>query len=179
MDILRALAQGLGVDTERFVNLCNGTASGLRLNHYPACDVRTLKNGTKRISEHCDTGNITLLFQDGVGGLEIEDRDHPGVFTAVPNVQGPEIIVNIGDSMQRWTNDKLRSTCHRVRLPPELANAESGRVEARYSMALLGKANRNASVATLPEFRVPGLPEKYDDITAWQYQKRKTEALLL
>ncbi|KAK3173122.1 hypothetical protein OEA41_006451 [Lepraria neglecta] len=51
------------------------------------------------------------------------------------------------------------------------------KVEARYSMAMFGKANRNVSVATLPEFKVPGLPEKYDDITAWQYQKKKTEAL--
>ena len=56
-------------------------------------------------------------------------------------------------------------------------NAENGQVEARYSMAMFGKANRNVSVATLPEFKVPGLSEKYDDITAWQYQKKKTEAL--
>ena len=101
MEILRALARGLGIDTERFVELCNGTASSLRLNHYPTCDVSTLQNGTKCISEHCDAGNITLLFQDGVGGLEVEDQEHTGVFTAVPNVQGPEIIINIGDSMQR------------------------------------------------------------------------------
>ena len=147
------------------------------MNHYPAYDVSTLQNGTKRISEHCDAGDITLLFQDGVGGLEIEDQEHTGVFTVVPNVQGLEIIINIGDSMQRWTNDKLSSACHRVRLPPELMNAENGQVEARYSMAMFGKANRNVSVATLPESKVPGLPEKYDDITAWQYQKKKTEAL--
>ena len=125
MDILRALARDLDVDPERFVEWCNGTASSLRLNRFLACDVSTLQNGTKRISEHCDAGDITLLFQDGVEGLEIEDQEYTGVFTAVPNVKGLEII-NIGESMQRWTNDKLRSACHRVRLSPELMNAENG-----------------------------------------------------
>ena len=149
----------------------------MRLNGYPACEVKDLQNGTKRISEHQDAGDITLLFQDGTGGLEIEDRQHPGKFLAVSKIQGEEIILNIGDTLQRWTNGKLRSTTHRVVLPRELLEARDGQVEARYSIAFAGKANRDATAGSLPEFVTPGQRPKYEDITAWEYQKRRTDAL--
>ena len=171
------LERALQLPAGKLTDMTNGNASCLRLNYYPACEITDLQSGTKRVSEHQDAGDITLLFQDAVGGLEIEDRQNPGKYLAVPRIQGAEVILNIGDTLQRWTNDKLRSTSHRVVLPRELLEASGGQVEARYSIVLLGKANRDATAGSLPDFVAPGQKPKYEDITAWQYQKRRTDAL--
>jgi isopenicillin N synthase-like dioxygenase len=176
-EVLTVLEHALDLPSGRLTSLTDGNASCLRLNYYPACEVRDLQTGTKRISEHQDAGDITLLFQDKIGGLEIEDRQNQGKYLAVPNVQGPEIILNIGDTLQRWTNDRLRSTSHRVVLPQELLAASMGQVEARHSIAFFGKANRDATVGSLPDFVPPEQEPKYENITAWQYQKRRTDVL--
>jgi isopenicillin N synthase-like dioxygenase len=177
MEILSALAACLSVAEDRFTKLCEDDVSSVRLNYYPECNISTLKKGTKRISEHCDTGDLTLLFQDSVGGLEIENQNAPGTFTAVPNAIGPEMIVNIGDSLQRWTNDVLRSTCHRVVLPPSLTDATEGRVDERHSVAFFGKPNREASVGSMTEFTDTKTPAKYKDVSIWDYQLGKYQAL--
>ena len=171
--LIAVLEHALELPAGKLTSLTDGNASCLRLNHYPACEIKDLQNGTSRISEHQDSGDITLLFQDGTGGLEIEDRQHPGKYLVVPKTQGAEMIVNIGDTLQRWTNGKLRSTTHRVVLPRELLEASGGQVDARYSVAFFGKANRDATAASLPDFVAPGQRPKYEDITAWQYQKKK------
>jgi isopenicillin N synthase-like dioxygenase len=54
---------------------------------------------------------LTLLFQDSVGGLEIKQND--GGYTSATPIEGT-IVVNVGDLLQRWTNDRLKSTVHRV-----------------------------------------------------------------
>lgn len=175
--IFAVLEHALELPAGKLARLTDGNASCLRLNYYPACKIEDLRDGTKRISDHQDAGDITILFQDGTGGLEIEDRQHPGTYLAVPRVQGDEIILNIGDTLQRWTNGKLRSTRHRVVLPRDLIMASGGQVEARYSIAFFGKANRDATAGSLPDFVAPGQKPKYEDITAWEYQKRRTDTL--
>ena len=70
----------------------------LRLLHYPPMKVDDLRNNNQwRINAHSDFGTLTLLFQDNVGGLEIEDPHHPGKFqSAVP--LDDTVLVNMGES---------------------------------------------------------------------------------
>lgn len=78
----------------------------LRLLHYPAIDTEQLENNTRsRINAHSDFGTLTLLFQDDVGGLEIEDPNRPGSFRPATPIENT-ILVNVGDLMARWSNDR-------------------------------------------------------------------------
>jgi len=82
-----------------------------RIIHYPAYD-GPVENKQMRIGEHSDYGTITLLWQlNDVPGLEVQDLG--GVWHPVP-YEKDSVVVNIGDLLQRWTNDYFKSTKHRV-----------------------------------------------------------------
>ena len=168
-DIVHALSIGLGLGSTFLLRLCNTNSSELRLNHYPGGVMSEMRKGARRISEHTDFGTVTLLFQDSVGGLEIEDQRMAGRYFSVPCNSTTEMIVNIGDCLQRWTNDRLRSTSHRVVFPSD----ENIWVQDRYSVAYFGKPNREQSVGTLRELLREGEIPKYEDISAWQYNQEK------
>ena len=86
-----------------------------RIMHYPAYE-QSLEDRQMRIGEHSDYGTITLLWQvTDVPGLEVQDLK--GEWHPVPSVKSldeGEVVVNIGDLLQRWTNDYFISTKHRV-----------------------------------------------------------------
>ncbi|PHH65596.1 hypothetical protein CDD81_2031 [Ophiocordyceps australis] len=167
--ILQALAVGLGLDRTLLLDLCDRNTAELRMNHYPLYDASQVRPGAKRISEHTDFGTITMLFQDSVGGLEVEDQSMPGRYLPVPCDDTSEMVVNIGDCLQRWTNGKFLSTSHRVVLP----DGVNARVEERYSVAYFGKPNRLQNVGTLPIFVRDGETPKYENISAWEYNQEK------
>ena len=82
-----------------------------RIIHYPAYE-GSLENRQMRIGEHSDYGTITLLWQiNDVPGLEVQDLG--GVWHQVP-FEEDGVVVNIGDLLQRWTNDYFVSTKHKV-----------------------------------------------------------------
>ena len=82
-----------------------------RVIHYPAYD-GPVENKQMRIGEHSDYGTITLLWQiNDVPGLEVQDLQ--GDWWPVPYADDG-VVVNIGDLLQRWTNDYFKSTKHRV-----------------------------------------------------------------
>lgn len=169
LNLLSALAVGLGLRPTYLQELCLINTSELRLNHYPACTASQIRAGKMRISEHTDFGTVTLLFQDASGGLEIEDQQHRGHYFPVAPEDKFEVIVNIGDCLQRWTNNLLRSTSHRVTLPPSAGEW----IDSRYSVAYFAKPNRDQSVGPLPEFLKAGETPKYEDVTAWEYNQQK------
>ncbi|KAI9860488.1 MAG: hypothetical protein M1813_006147 [Trichoglossum hirsutum] len=174
----------------------------LRLLHYPSISLHSLKHNEKtRISPHSDFGTLTLLFQDTVGGLEVEvlendgngGRKGTGVFKGVPYVEGG-VLVNVGDLMMRWSNDRWRSTMHRVRAPPTASlNTPSNRdgtmgdedrdskvmCPPRYSIPFFATADPDAVIECLPGCWGPGNPKKYESVTAWGYVKMRMEALYL
>lgn len=168
-DILRAIAIGFDLSPSFLTDLCCQNTSELRLNHYPSVHPSSLRKGAKRISEHTDFGTVTLLFQDSVGGLEIEDQNTPGTYFPVLSERKSDIIVNIGDCIQRWTNDKIHSTSHRVVLPEDT----DALTKDRYSVAYFGKPSRSQLVGSLREFVKEGEKPKYNDISAWQYNQDK------
>jgi len=148
--------------------------SELRLNRYPEIDIADLNSGTvSRIWPHTDIGIITLLFQDGVGGLEIEDPDNLGHFEPVVR-QGPtEMVVNISATLQRWSNDTLHAGVHQVTIPQGWKGKSEGVVAERYSVAYLAKADRKVSVGTLPEFVTADGIAKYKPISALEFQQER------
>ncbi|KAG0645553.1 oxidase [Hyphodiscus hymeniophilus] len=175
--ILHALEFAMNLPTSTFTQFTTRqhNASELRLNHYPPITLDTMREGTvNRIWPHFDLGVITLLFASDVGGLEVEDRANVGKFIPIQPSQSSELIVNISETMQRWTNDVLPAGLHQVGIPAELREQDQGTIPRRYSVAYLCKADRDASVGSLDIFTADreGL---YDDITALDYHKKRLQ----
>ena len=178
--ILDALESALAVPRGTFNRLIthDASASELRLNHYPAIDIAELKRGhVSRIWPHFDLGVITLLFQDRTtSGLEFQDRTHPGCdqFIRVESNDAREMIVNVSETLQRWTNGRLPAGLHRVGLPPELDDGrEEGVVGERFSVPFFCKADPKATVGCLGPFVEDGVEAAYEDMTAIEYHQRR------
>jgi isopenicillin N synthase-like dioxygenase len=174
LHILEALEIALGVPSGSFLDMMRHNASELRLNHYPAISISDMREkNISRTSPHFDLGVITLLFQDKVGGLEIQDRSgQPGSFMSVPCHGQSEMIVNIAETFQRWTNDSVLAGLHKVTIPESLKNLNDGVIEERFSIVYLCKADRDASVAALCPF-VSERGSKYGDMSALEYHQQR------
>ncbi len=156
-NILRAFAIALNQPEEFFTNK-HSRHYFLRMLHYPPIH-QSPEPGQLRAGEHSDYGSITLLLQDGVGGLEVQTRQ--GDWIAAPPIEDT-IVVNVGDAMQRWTDDRLSSTPHRVAVP---LGADSQR--SRYSIALFCDPDPDVEIAGLDESC--DRASKYPPILAGEY----------
>ncbi|KAI1869767.1 hypothetical protein JX265_001999 [Neoarthrinium moseri] len=181
LQIMSAMEVGLGLQPESLVARCKPASSEMRLNHYPPTSIELLAGGqVKRTWPHTDFGIITLLFQDSVGGLELEDRKNPGTFVPVlpGSADGPsEMVVNISDTFQRWTNNVIRAGTHQVSVPLSMKDVTKGNCPDRYSGIFFFKAHRDTSAGSLPYFVTESNPAAYDEITALQFQQRMTKLL--
>ena len=135
-----------------------------------------------------DYGTLTLLFQDSVGGLEVQNPHTKQYQPAPPIVssfivayrdfvvlilhstQPGSIVVNAGDLLARWSNDVLRSTLHRVVAPPakKISDTE-GITPARQSIAFFCNPNFDAEISCLPTCSGPGQEPKYAPVTTEAY----------
>ena len=142
--------------------------STLPCNYYPEPPADVAPEQI-RAGAHTDFGSLTILAIDGApGGLEV---DVPGAgWQAV--VPPPRcLVVNIGDMMARWTNDRWRSTLHRVVNPP----AQARHASARQSIGYFLHPNYDAEVACMPSCRDAGVAPKYPPILAGEHMRRKME----
>ncbi|CDO71471.1 hypothetical protein BN946_scf184909.g65 [Trametes cinnabarina] len=168
LNILKALCLALGISEDYLVRYHQGHDNQLRLLHYPSVPVQDLEDDKiSRIDAHSDFGSITLLLQDDIGGLEVEDPNNPGKFISAPSIDGA-LIVNAGDFMMRWSNDLIRSTVHRVRAPPQRKTV-NGMAPERYSIPYFCAPDFSAVVECLPGTYSIGNPPKYEPISAQQY----------
>jgi len=109
-------AAALDLPSDFFHDKIDRHISQLRIMHYPPPPTVPLP-GQLRAGAHSDLGMMTLLYSDNdVGGLEVMDRQDRWV--RVPPINGA-LTVNLGDLMMRWTNNRWRSTPHRVVNPPD------------------------------------------------------------
>lgn len=178
MHILSALAIALGISAEHLKSLHNRAENEFRLLHYPSIPASELRDGTAtRIAEHTDFGTITMLFQDSTGGLQVEDQTQLGTFRDIESAGPTDIILNIGDSLQRLTNDTFKAACHRVTYPPTIKADGDEMIPERYSIAYFAKPNRSASLLPLKEFITEATPCHYEDITAWEWNNLRIAKL--
>ncbi|KAF8812300.1 Clavaminate synthase-like protein [Phlegmacium glaucopus] len=166
MDVMRSIAIGLDLEENFFDSKINEKCHNLRLLSYPPVKNNLLQNdGQARAGAHSDYGTLTLLFQDSVGGLEVQNP-HTGVFVPANPIPST-IIVNVGDLLARWSNDVLRSTLHRVVAPStQKINVTEELIPARQSIAFFCNPNFTTEVSCLPNC---GEKPKYPPINAGAY----------
>lgn len=167
--ILKALALGLDIEERLVLGPHSGHYNQLRLLHYPPIPAAHLESGKfARMPAHTDWTTITMLFQDDCGGLQVESPTQPGVFIDATPVAG-SLVLNVGDLLMRWTDDYLKSTQHRVQLPPlqDRFEGEERMTRARYSIPYF--------VTTDPDVTIESLrtndarPPRYEPITQREY----------
>ncbi len=158
-DMLRALALYLGLDEFYFdAHIHNGN-SILRPIHYPP--ITEEPKDAVRAAEHEDINLITLLMGASADGLQVLNKQ--GEWLGVTALPG-QIIVNVGDMLQRHTNNKLRSTTHRVVNPPKEAWGSS-----RFSIPFFLHPRSEMPLNCLENCIDPNNPKQYEDITAGEY----------
>jgi isopenicillin N synthase-like dioxygenase len=165
-NVMHIFAAALDLDETFFDDKIDRAISVLRIVNYPAVDAPPLE-GQWRAGAHSDYGTLTLLhIEDYPQGLQIETRD--GEWVDVPAVPGGYLI-NIGDLMMRWTNDRWVSTKHRVVCPTsELAD------RARTSVAFFHQPNYDAVCETIPTCIAAGESARYEPITSGAHWLAKT-----
>lgn len=127
--IMRLFAAALNLPEIFFDRFIGSPISGLRALNYPAQST-VAKPGQLRAGAHSDYGTLTILLpQHDSRGLEIQRAD--GTWREVIPEQGA-FIINIGDLMARWTNDRWKSTLHRVVNPPTTNDPQSRRQSLAY-----------------------------------------------
>jgi isopenicillin N synthase-like dioxygenase len=157
--LLDAIARYLGLAPNYFADTVEDGNSVLRLLHYPPVspDAPGVRAGA-----HEDINTITLLLGAEEAGLELLDRD--GSWLAVAPKEG-ELVVNVGDMLQRLTNHVLKSTSHRVVNPPPERRGKS-----RYSMPFFLHFRPDFLIETLPNCVSESNPDRYrEPITAHDF----------
>ncbi len=169
LKILRAIARYLGVAEDYFVDTVRDGNSILRLLHYPP---QTEPTGEHiRAGAHEDINTITLLLGAEEAGLELLTKD--GRWIPVSPKPG-ELVINIGDMLQRLTNGRLRSTSHRVVNPePERAS------HARFSMPFFLHFRSDFLIEALPGTVPAGEEPKWPAITADGYLQERLREIKL
>ncbi|MEQ8965599.1 MAG: 2-oxoglutarate and iron-dependent oxygenase domain-containing protein [Azospirillaceae bacterium] len=161
--ILRVFAAALGLSERFFEDKIDRHVSRLSARHYPPL-AEAPAPGQLRAGAHTDFGSLTILMTDDApGGLQV--RGPSGAWADVPHVPDG-FIVNIGDLMAQWTNDRWVSTLHRV-VNPGTDPAEAGR--RRISVAFFHQPNYEARIECLPSCLAPGAGPLYPPVTSGQH----------
>lgn len=157
--LLQAIALFLGLDQSYFDGHIHNGNSILRAIHYPP--IKEEPKSAIRAEQHEDINLITLLIGASADGLEILSRQNEWVpVTSLPE----QIVVNVGDMLQRLTNNRLKSTTHRVVNPPRELWGTS-----RFSIPFFLHPKSNMSLACLPSCIDASHPKAYPDTTAGEY----------
>jgi isopenicillin N synthase-like dioxygenase len=157
--VLRALALYIGLEEHYFDHWASNGNSILRPIHYPP--ITEEPKGAVRAGAHGDINLITLLMGASTGGLQVLRKDGEWI-DAVP--QEDELVINVGDMLERHTNNKLRSTIHRVINPPK-----DQWDKPRYSIPFFMHPRSEMRLDCLEECIDEENPKQYEDITAGDF----------
>ena len=165
LDLLRVFAVALDLPEEHFTPLMGRHFSILGVHHYPALATPP-EPGQLRAGAHTDFGAMTILaMTEGRGGLEAQTPDGRWL----PLLPKPgELVVNLGDMMQRWTNDRWVSTLHRV-VVPDIGDTGSRRLSIGYFV----HPDFDAGIRCIPTCLAPGETPKHPPITAGEHIAEK------
>lgn len=154
--LLRAIALALGIERDFFDARFAEPISVFRMIHYPPR--HTARSADQPgAGAHTDYGCVTLLYQDDAGGLQV--RNVHGEWIDAPPIPG-SFVVNIGDMMARWSNDRYTSTPHRVISPQGVH---------RYSMPFFAEPHPDTEISCLPNCSSAENPPKYPPVTSAEY----------
>jgi len=169
LKILKAIARFLRIDEDYFIDTVRDGNSVMRLLHYPP--IQGEPGSNVRAGAHEDINTITLLLGAEEAGLELLTKD--GRWIPVSPKPG-ELVVNIGDMLQRLTNGQLRSTTHRVVNPPPERRGFS-----RYSMPYFLHFRSDFLIEPLPGTVPAGEQPKWPPITANDYLQERLREIKL
>lgn len=160
--LLRAIAVYLELPEDYFDDKVHNGNSILRTLHYfPITNPDAVPDDAVRAGAHEDINLITLLIGASADGLEVLTRDN----TWFPvKAHGEDLVVNVGDMLQRLTNNKLKSTTHRVVNPPRELMGFS-----RYSVPFFLHPKSDMDLTSLESCIDGEHPKLYTDITAGEY----------
>uniref|UniRef100_A0A0D9VWF0 Fe2OG dioxygenase domain-containing protein n=1 Tax=Leersia perrieri TaxID=77586 RepID=A0A0D9VWF0_9ORYZ len=147
--LLELIARSLGLRPDRLHGFFkDDQTTFIRLNHYPPCPSPDLALGVGR---HKDAGALTVLYQDDVGGLDVRRRSD-GEWVRVRPVPH-SFIINVGDIIQVWSNDRYESAEHRVAVNVE---------KERFSIPFFFNPASSTMVEPLEELVSEGSPARYN-----------------
>lgn len=160
--LLRAIAEYLDLPVHYFDDKIEKGNSILRPIHYYGVEnPEAVPDGAVRAAEHEDINLITLLIGASAEGLQVLNKQGEWI-SASPDPD--QIVINVGDMLQRLTNDRLKSTTHRVVNPPR-----ERMHEPRYSVPFFLHPVSSMDLTSLESCIDAEHPQKYEDMTAGQY----------
>ncbi|MEL0636313.1 2-oxoglutarate and iron-dependent oxygenase domain-containing protein [Marinomonas sp. TI.3.20] len=160
--VLTSMAQALSLEDDFFTRCFTDHVTVLRMIHYPPRPQNDHDNGA---GAHTDYGCVTLLLQDQIGGLQVKNRQ--GCWVDATPIENA-LVVNIGDLMQRWTNDEYVSTAHRVVSPLEGVH--------RYSFPFFVEPDYETNVVCVESCQSPDKPAKYEPILSGDWIQSRFDA---
>jgi isopenicillin N synthase-like dioxygenase len=167
----RLFALALGLQEDWFEPAFRGHSSSMRVVNYPPPEGE-VEPGQLRAGAHTDYGCMTILrTEDAPGGLQVQTRS--GDWLDVKAVPG-SFVVNLGDMMARWTNDRWTATLHRVVVPPADRFAGS----RRQTLVFFHDPRGNAVIECIPGCADADHPPRYEPITALEHVRAKAAKAL-
>ena len=165
--VLRSLALHIGLEETYFDEYIHNGNSILRPIHYPP--IQSEPKNAVRAASHGDINLITLLM--GAQGKGLQVQNHKGEWIDAI-AEKDELMINVGDMLSRHTNNKLKSTIHRVTNPPRDLWGTS-----RYSIPFFMHPISAMKLDVLEECIDQKNPKKFEDITAGEFLEQRLHEL--
>jgi isopenicillin N synthase-like dioxygenase len=163
--ILKAISMYLDIDIKYFDDKVKGGDSILRSIHYYPLDPSDVSDGAVRAAAHGDINLITLLMGASADGLEILTKQNKWIPI---RSNDDELVINVGDMLERLTNKKLMSTIHRVVNPSADKLATS-----RYSIPFFMHPKSEMDLSCLSTCYSENNPKQFKDTTAGQFLEER------
>jgi isopenicillin N synthase-like dioxygenase len=166
LELLRALSEYLSLPKDYFDSFIIGGNSILRPIHYPPVNENEQK--AVRAAAHGDINLITLLMGAHGKGLQVQRLDGQWIDAiAAPD----ELMINVGDMLSRHTNNRLKSTIHRV------INPERSQNQSRYSIPFFMHPKMSMPLNVLEHCISEDTPKLFEDITAGAFLDERLREL--
>lgn len=164
--LMRLFARALDLPPDYFDPSIGRHISSLCLNHYPALE-QAAQPGQLRAGEHTDYGSLTIVAPTAAPGrLQILTRKDGWI--EVEPAPG-HFVVNVGDLMAQWTNDRWVSTLHRVAVP----DAHEGARARRMSLVFFHQPDDDALIECIPTCLAPGQAPLHAPVTSGEHLRLK------
>ncbi len=168
--MLQAIALSLDLDENYFEDkVAHGNSILRQIHYFPIENPDEVPADAVRAAEHGDINLITLLMGASADGLQVLRRDGKWIpITALPD----QLVVNVGDMLERLTNKKLKSTIHRVVNPPrEKMNT------SRYSIPFFMHPRSEMDLTCLESCVDKDHPKQFEDVTAGEFLEERLREL--